>query len=183
MRPSTKVRETPVLRCTCPPLLQVLRYRWHESPSTVPKLDVSGPCKHQQPPHTDHFFFRVTFHYSSESCPLNSQGYCIHSYQFSFYSFGFSYWICSPFSLLCHYLLFHWITASKIQTCSATSNHQTKQKTPLNPISTLASPPFSVCSHSQTLTVYMVTPFPQFSVLNPSQHGCGNITRPNLLLL
>lgn len=91
----------------------------------------------------------------------------------------FPYWICSPFSLLCYYLLFHWITASKIQTCSATSSPQTKQKTPLNPISPLASPPFSVCSHNRTLTVYMVIPFPQFSVLNSSQHGCGNITRPN----
>lgn len=93
----------------------------------------------------------------------------------------FPYWICSPFSLLCHYLLFHWITASKIQTCFATSSSQTKQKT-LNPISPLASPPFCLLSY-RTLTVYMVIPFSQFSVLNSRQHGCGNITRPNLLLL
>lgn len=145
------MRETPVLRCTCPPLLQVLRYRWHESPSTVPKLDVSGPCKHQQPPHTDHFFFRVTFHYSSESCPQFSR--VSHSFIsiFIFYSFGFHTGSVplSPF-----YVIIFFSTGSLLprykHALRPPINHQTKQKTPLNPISTLAFPPFSVCSHSQT---------------------------------
>lgn len=52
------------------------------------------------------------------------------------------------------------ITVSKIRTFSTTSNPQTKQRTPSNPVSTEASPPFSVRSHTQTVTVHMVLSFP-----------------------
>lgn len=55
------------------------------------------------------------------------------------------------------------ITVSKIRTFSTTSNPRTKQRTPSNPVSTEASPPFSVRSHTQTVTVHMVLPFPRLS--------------------
>lgn len=72
------------------------------------------------------------------------------------------YWFCSSFlpHALSSFLL---ITVSKIRTSSTTSNPQTKQRTPSNPVSTEASPPFSVRFHTQTVTVHMVLPFPRLS--------------------
>lgn len=126
----------------------------------MPRLGITGTCKQQQPAHIEHLFlWRVSFHYSSQSWLLISQGLS-HSFVSIFILFLWhSYWFCSSFSLV-SYLLFHCFQDTNVLYYHQSPN---KTETPLNPMSPQTSHPVSVCSHIQTLTIYMVFPFPWLS--------------------
>lgn len=120
----------------------------------MPRLGITGTCKQQQPAHIEHLFlWRVSFHYSSQSWLLISQGLSQSFVSIFILFLWHSYWFCSSFFLV-SYLLFHCFQDTNVLYYHQSPN---KTETPLNPMSPQTSHPVSVCSHIQTLTLHGVS--------------------------